>query len=148
MIPPAEPWPEYCCAILRDDRGRYLLERRPASKLSAPGLLVCFGGRREPHESPEACLLRELQEELGWTPPRPLRLCTRLLGPADRQIAWFFRGEAPANPNPQEPGVQAVWLEPGDIDHLAELSVSPWHILALSAEHAGRPIAYTTAKTP
>lgn len=25
------PWPAFCCAILRDDQGRYLLERRPPS---------------------------------------------------------------------------------------------------------------------
>lgn len=49
---------------LIDPDGRVLLARRPAGKPMA-GLWEFPGGKLEPGETPEACLIRELEEELG-----------------------------------------------------------------------------------
>jgi 8-oxo-dGTP diphosphatase len=49
---------------LIDTDGRVLLAQRPAGK-SLAGLWEFPGGKVEPGESPEAALIRELQEELG-----------------------------------------------------------------------------------
>ena len=49
---------------LIDPDGRVLLARRPAGKPLA-GLWEFPGGKLKAGESPEACLIRELQEELG-----------------------------------------------------------------------------------
>lgn len=54
---------------LIDPDGRVLLAQRPEGK-SMAGLWEFPGGKVEPGESPEAALVRELQEELGidtWT---------------------------------------------------------------------------------
>ncbi|MFN3612949.1 MAG: 8-oxo-dGTP diphosphatase MutT [Rubrimonas sp.] len=51
------------CALVDQD-GRVLLARRPQGK-SLAGLWEFPGGKIEPGESPEACLVRELAEELG-----------------------------------------------------------------------------------
>ncbi|GAB4287296.1 MAG: (deoxy)nucleoside triphosphate pyrophosphohydrolase [Roseovarius sp.] len=54
---------------LIDVEGRVLLAQRPAGK-SMAGLWEFPGGKVEPHETPEAALIRELHEELGidtWT---------------------------------------------------------------------------------
>jgi len=53
-------------AILFDDRGRVLVGQRPAGKRLG-GLWEFPGGKLEPGETPEACLARELHEELGVT---------------------------------------------------------------------------------
>src|SRR5262245_22856741 len=63
-----DTWPRYVCAILDDLEGRVLLESRPDDARLAAGKLTCFGGLRESGESPEACLRRELCEELHWEP--------------------------------------------------------------------------------
>ncbi len=47
---------------------RYLLQRRPAGSSRFPSLWELPGGKVEPHESPVEGLLRELREELGWSP--------------------------------------------------------------------------------
>ncbi|MFQ3595931.1 MAG: NUDIX domain-containing protein, partial [Sphingomonadaceae bacterium] len=52
------------CAVLVDADGRVLVADRPAGKDMA-GLWEFPGGKVEPHESPEAALVRELAEELG-----------------------------------------------------------------------------------
>ena len=54
---------------LIDPDGRVLLAQRPEGK-SMAGLWEFPGGKVEPGETPEAALIRELQEELGidtWT---------------------------------------------------------------------------------
>ena len=57
----------FSCAILR--RGdKYLAEVRGADAQAAAGRLTCYGGKRERGESSIQCLVRELNEELGWAP--------------------------------------------------------------------------------
>ncbi len=52
------------CAALVDADGRVLVAERPAGKPMA-GLWEFPGGKIEPGETPEAALIRELEEELG-----------------------------------------------------------------------------------
>ena len=51
------------CALVDTD-GRVLLAQRPEGKQLA-GLWEFPGGKVEPGETPEECLIRELQEEIG-----------------------------------------------------------------------------------
>ncbi|WP_425105239.1 8-oxo-dGTP diphosphatase MutT [Ancylobacter sp.] len=57
-------------AALVDVDGRVLLTERPAGK-SLAGLWEFPGGKVEPGERPEECLIRELSEELGITVKEP-----------------------------------------------------------------------------
>jgi 8-oxo-dGTP diphosphatase len=61
------------CALVDAD-GRVLICQRPEGKQLA-GLWEFPGGKVEPGETPEACLIRELKEELGIT------VTTRCLAP-------------------------------------------------------------------
>jgi 8-oxo-dGTP diphosphatase len=64
--PPAEPVPVVLVAAvaLVDRDGRVLLAQRPPGK-SMAGLWEFPGGKLDEGESPEAALVRELEEELG-----------------------------------------------------------------------------------
>jgi 8-oxo-dGTP pyrophosphatase MutT (NUDIX family) len=127
--------PEHACAIIADRRGRLLLQLRPATARHAPGQLVCFGGKREPHEDAGACLARELAEELGMVPElRPGSGVELRKGP--RFIALFTAAPWPDGVRPRpEPGFVAVWAPWAA---LPGLPLSPWHARVLAAAAQGR----------
>lgn len=134
------PWPEYCCVIIQDPAGRFLLEQRPADARAAPSALTNFGGSREPNEPPARCAVRELREELGLlVPESALGLPVLVLRDGPRVVAWFYRIEInPGTPLAAEPGRAAIWLTP---DRLRTAQLSPWHSAAMDAFLTGRPEA-------
>lgn len=129
-----EDLPDYACAIIRGHDGRRLLQLRPAEARHAPGQLTCFGGAREPQESAETCLMRELHEELGWSPMDLRPACDLRQG--TRHIARFFHCSMAAGTKFRtEPGHLALWV-PTPV--LPALPLSPWHRLVLDAvDHGG-----------
>ena len=71
------------------------LQRDDRPGLPWPGFHDLPGGGREGDEGPEACLLRELEEEFGLNLP-PGRLRYRQSWPSmngDPLPSWFFAGE-------------------------------------------------------
>ncbi len=63
---PRRPLPHYdvTCGVIWDDRGRLLIAQRHADGMLG-GLWEFPGGKQEPGETLEACLAREIEEELG-----------------------------------------------------------------------------------
>ena len=128
------PQPDYACAIISGGDGRRLLQLRPSDARHAPGQLTCFGGAREPWESAETCLERELHEELGWRPAQVRSACDLRQG--RHFIARFFHCAMPAGTVLRtEPGHVALWVPAVT---LPGLPVSPWHRLVLDAVDHGR----------
>ena len=60
----SKPLVSVVACALSDDDGRVLLARRPADK-PMPGLWEFPGGKMKPDETPEAAIIREMNEELG-----------------------------------------------------------------------------------
>lgn len=87
----------FAAALLVDERGRYLMQRRDdRPDILNPGALGLFGGGIEAGESAEAAIRRELAEEIGLVPAdlapfRTLRLPLRhpAAGLARAELALF-----------------------------------------------------------
>jgi A/G-specific adenine glycosylase len=58
------PYFDVTCGVIWDDRGRLLITQRHAGGMLG-GLWEFPGGKQEPGETLEACLVREIEEELG-----------------------------------------------------------------------------------
>jgi 8-oxo-dGTP diphosphatase len=111
-------------AALIDRAGRVLVQQRPPGKTMA-GLWEFPGGKLEPGETPEAALIRELEEELGITVSAaalsPAAFASEPLG--DRHLLLLlyicrdWTGEAQA--------LDAVALDWVDIAGLRALAMPP-----------------------
>jgi 8-oxo-dGTP diphosphatase len=120
-------------AALIDADGRVLIAQRPEGKQLA-GLWEFPGGKVEPGETPEACLIRELQEELGISVTQaclapfvfasheyesfhllmPLYLCRRwsgqIVAKEHKALAWAKPSKLGDYPMPPADAPLVAWL--------------------------------------
>ena len=101
-------------AALVDEEARVLVATRPERK-SMAGLWEFPGGKVEPGETPEACLVRELEEELGIVtkPPclAPLSFASHAYPTFHLLMPLFVCRVWEGEPTPKE-GQQIRWLRP------------------------------------
>jgi mutator protein MutT len=103
---------EVAAALVRDGEGRYLITRRCEGAHLA-GLWEFPGGKREPGETLEACLERELREELSATFTVGERIeSVRWEYPDKTVVLHFFRCQlASGTVEPRESQLVA-WVPP------------------------------------
>ncbi|WP_340110099.1 (deoxy)nucleoside triphosphate pyrophosphohydrolase [Pikeienuella sp. HZG-20] len=103
-------------AALIDRDGRVLLAERPAGKPMA-GLWEFPGGKVKPEETPEAALIRELQEELGidtWKSClAPLSFASHAYPDFHLLMPLFACRKWNGIPAPRE-GQRLKWVRPAD----------------------------------
>ncbi len=98
---------------LIERRGRYLICQRRAGDFLG-GFWEFPGGKREPRESWEACLRRELREELGITVRGIRRFGTMRYRYGQRPITFKVFRCAVARGSPRPLDAQALrWVLPG-----------------------------------
>ena len=131
--PPFKPLLLVAACAMVDVDGRVLMGQRPEGK-SFGGLWEFPGGKLEPGETPEACLIRELDEELGVTITQaclapfvfashayesfhllmPLFLCRRWEGMVRARehaaLKWVKPSDLPDLPMPPADGPLAAYL--------------------------------------
>ena len=119
----------FSCAILR--RGDKLLaEVRGADAQAAAGRLTCYGGKRERGETSLQCLVRELNEELGWAPDNvPAEPACSLLVDG-YLIAHFYEASVDCTDFVVEQGRSFAFVDESDGRW------SAWHARVLAARGA------------
>ena len=103
-------------AVIRDESGAILMTRRPAGTHMG-GLWEFPGGKVEDGESPEAALVREIDEELGATIEvgEPVTFAVHE-EPGLRILLLFFSARViSGEPHPHE-GQTIAWVPPADLD--------------------------------
>ncbi|NPD14147.1 (deoxy)nucleoside triphosphate pyrophosphohydrolase [Xinfangfangia sp. D13-10-4-6] len=102
---------------LIDADGRILLAQRPPGK-SLAGLWEFPGGKVEPGETPEACLIRELKEEIGidtWQSClAPLTFASHSYEDFHLLMPLFACRKWQGIPTPRE-GQTLAWVEPAKL---------------------------------
>jgi 8-oxo-dGTP diphosphatase len=103
---------EVAAAVIRDHAGRYLIARRRQGTHLA-GLWEFPGGKREAGETLEACLRRELTEELSATFDVGERLETvRWDYPDKTVVLHFFRCRVAAGEIEAREAQETAWVAP------------------------------------
>ncbi len=109
---------DVCAAVIRRGNRLLLATRPPGSHLA--GKWEFPGGKCHPGETLEACIVREIQEELGVTMLRPVLLCSLRHTYPDKAIhLHFMLGElAPeAVPHGHE-GQECGWFARAELGKL------------------------------
>ncbi len=93
--------------LLFNKRGEVFLQKRSMSKDTFPGAWdSSASGHLDCGEDYDACAIRELKEELGWSPALPLQRLFKLnaCGETGMEFVWIYRGEAegPFELHPEE----------------------------------------------
>lgn len=118
---------EYACSLpIRD--GKILLGMRAAHRRSWPSCWDTIGGHVETGESPDAALVRELQEELGVTPTvfEPLGTIEAMETDGKTPALWrmfavtAWTGGEPRIANDEH--TELAWFAPDDIQSLHPLA--------------------------
>lgn len=124
-------------------RGDSILITRRRSDSSFAGSWEFPGGKREPGETIEQCLVRELWEELALRviPETPLPAVEHAYPTTTVRLAPFFCRDAdPTLPAVKLIGVaDARWINPADLPHYAFPPANAPLIQAVHAEWAKRP---------
>jgi mutator protein MutT len=106
------PIVDVAAAVIRDEAGRYLISRRRRGT-HLEGLWEFPGGKREPGETLEACLRRELREELSATVAVGEKLDTIRWAYPDRTvILHFYRCAVDARAIEAREAQETAWVEP------------------------------------
>lgn len=107
---------------IEDDRGRWLLQKRPLHKHHG-GLWEFPGGKIEKGETPEQALVRELNEELTITVRRE-DLARAAYASLDRDqgagaiVITLYKVARFSGVARPEPGAELRWFEAGEISAL------------------------------
>jgi 8-oxo-dGTP diphosphatase len=110
---------EVVAAIIRDESGRYLITRRRQGT-HLEGLWEFPGGKREPDETLEQSLGRELAEELGAVFSVGDRVETvRWAYPEKTVVLHFFNCCVAAGTIAPQEGQLMEWVAPGDLRRFA-----------------------------
>ena len=114
-----EPVIEVTAALIQDESGRYLItQRRRGTHLE--GLWEFPGGKRDAGESLEACLRRELEEELGATFTIGERVETIEWSYPDRTVVLhFFRCQLESGAIAPREEQAMEWVVPERLDAYA-----------------------------
>ena len=106
---------EVVAGIIRDETGRYLITRRLQGK-HLEGLWEFPGGKREPDETLEDSLRRELHEELGATFEIGERVeLVRWPYPDLTVLLHFYRCRVREGIISPREGQQMEWVAPADL---------------------------------
>jgi len=107
---------EVAAALIQDASGRYLIARRRAGTHLA-GLWEFPGGKREPDETLEQCLRRELTEELGADFAVQERVETvRWEYPEKTVLLHFYRCTMDRGTIAPLEGQALAWVSPDELD--------------------------------
>ena len=110
---------QVAAALIRDEAGRYLItQRRRGSHLE--GLWEFPGGKQEAGESPEACLKRELTEELAANFAVGEKFDTIRWEYPDRTVVLhFFRCRLESGTIEPRESQTMAWVAPERLDEFA-----------------------------
>ena len=103
-------------AVIEQD-GAFLVTRRQEG-VHLAGHWEFPGGKCDPGETLEGCMIRELREELGLSATVGEELLTTTHEYSDRRVELhFFRCLTSGTPNPQQ-GQEMRWVPRGELDRL------------------------------
>lgn len=103
-------------ALILEQEGRYLVERRKISKKLHPGTVVFPAGKVEKGESDAQALKREMKEELDITIHSPYKVYQDTFD--GQTVIWYGCKGYEGNIKMHE-AAELLWIGPDEIDRLS-----------------------------
>lgn len=105
-----------CSAIIYDECNRVLVAQRSNYKKSFPLYWETIGGALEDNETPEDCILREVQEEINCFIHDLKLFKVYVINNADRFVLIVYTGRVNEQIQPNREIEQIRWIDKSEID--------------------------------
>lgn len=105
-------------ALILENKGKFLVEKRKNSKLITPGAIIFPAGHVEANETKQQAIIREMKEELGITIHKPKIVFEGDFDCEEKQRIYWYKCEYYEGKIQNNEAEELLWIDTSESNKL------------------------------